>query len=176
MQQQNAPLDEPTATAKKPEPVRLRSAHDFSLVTAALEFRTDDLKKLSKKVGEDGYHREARAISADAEAIERVVLPAFREQRELPLVTHEQLEKEITGALKRFVAHAFSGLGDPKVIVTPASVDSRKETLVATLTTRIALYVKEVADDAFNQGVAARAQTSEALAMRAIGTLRATGE
>lgn len=175
--QQHALLEEDApAVAKKPEPVRLRSAHDFSLVTAALDFRVEDLEKLSKKVGEDGYQREARAISADAAAIKHTILPAFREQRELPLVTHEHLEREIAGALKRFVTTAFGGLGDPKVIVTPATVDSRKEELLKVLTTRIALYVKDVADDAFNQGVAAREQTSEALAMRAIGTLRAMGD
>ena len=172
----NAALLEETAAPKKPSPVTLRTAHDFSLVTQALEFRKEDLTKLAKKVQEDGYAREARSISADAEAIERHVLPQFREQRELPLVTHEQLEKEIAVALTRFISAAFRGLGDPKVVVTPATIDHRREELLKSLTTRVALYVKDVADDAFNQGYAAREQTAEALAMRAIGTLRATGD
>jgi hypothetical protein len=34
---------------KKLDPVQLRSAHDFSLTTQALEFRAEDLKKLAQK-------------------------------------------------------------------------------------------------------------------------------
>lgn len=172
----NALLNDDAAVQKKPAPVALRTAHDFSLVTTALEFRKDDLTKLAKKVQEDGYAREARAITADAEAIEQHVLPQFREQRELPFVTHEQLEKEISAALTRFVRQAFQGLGDPKVVVTPASIDHRREELLKSLTTRITLYAKDVADDAFNQGIAAREQSSEAIALRSISTLRAFGD
>ncbi len=173
---ENALLHDSPELAKKPEPVRLRSAHDFTLVTSALDFRKEDLKKLAKKVAEDGYQREARAIAADAEAIESHVLPQFRAQRELPLVTHDQLEKEINGAIRRFVSRAFDGLGDPKVIVTPSALDRRKDDLLKALAARVTLYVKEVADEAFNQGAAARQQTAEALAMRSISTLRAQGE
>jgi hypothetical protein len=172
----NALLDDAPAAPKKPAAVALRSAHDFSLVTQALEFRTEDLKKLATKTAAEGYPREARAISADAEAIEHQVLPQFREQRELPFVTHEQLEKEISAALRRFVTVAFQGLGDPKVAVTASSIDYRRDELLKSLTTRLTLYVKDVAGDAFNQGIAAREQSSEAIAMRSVGTLRAQGD
>src|SRR5439155_15630015 len=111
--------DEPTTAPKKPAAIVLRSAHDYGITTQALTGRAEDLKKLAKKTGDEGYRREARAIQADADAIEHSILPIFREQRELPLVSVESLEQEITVALRYYVQLAFSGLGDPKVVVTP---------------------------------------------------------
>lgn len=172
MTESNA-LDLPQ-TAKKPEPVILRSAHDYGITTVALETRVEDLKKLAKKTGEEGYPRESRAIQADADAIAHHILPSFRAQRELPLVSHETLEKEIAGALRIFVMRAFEGLGDPKVLQTHEAVNARRNALVEKLATRVALYAKDLADEAFNQGFAARAQSAESLALRAISTLRAS--
>jgi hypothetical protein len=173
---QDALLDTPPAPPKKPQPITLRSLHDYSLVTTSLEHRKEDLKGLAKKVGLDGYSKESRAIQADAEAIEFHVLPQFREQRELPLVTFEQLEKEIAGALARPANVAFDQLAEPKVQVTPEVISRRKRTLIESLSKRIALYVQEVAENAYNQGLAAREQSAEALAVRAVGTLRAQGD
>jgi SepF-like predicted cell division protein (DUF552 family) len=173
----NTLIDEaPAAGPKKPEPVILRSIHDYSLTTTALESRKEELKKLAKKNTDEGYTREARAVQADADAIEHHILPSFRAQRELPLVSIDQLEKEVAGALNRFVTTAFAGLGDPKVLVTPEGIGSRKKVLLQQLATRVTLYATQLADEAFNQGVAARAQTSEALALGAIATLRAQGD
>jgi hypothetical protein len=169
-------LDDAPAGTKKPAPILLRAAHDYSITQQALEFRAVDLKKLSVNVAKDGYRREARAIQADADAIEQAILPVFREQRELPLVTQDALEKEIAAALRVFVTQAFSGLGDPKVQITPSSIDARRSDLLRNLTQRVTMFATDLADEAFNQGVAARAQSAEALAMRTIGSLRATGE
>lgn len=169
----NVLLEEPETGRKKPEPVQLRTPHDFGLVTQALIVRKDELDKLAKKTLEGGYPRESRAIAADAMAIEHHVMPAFRDQRELPLVSHDQLEKAIAAALKVPVYRAFEGMGDPKVAITFDGVQARKESLLERLALRMTLYVKDVADEAYNQGVAARENTSEALAYRAIETLRA---
>jgi hypothetical protein len=170
-------LDETSrVTQKKPEPVILPSIHDFTLTTAALESHAEDLKSLAKKNTDGGYPREARAIQADADAITHRILPAFREQRELPLVTHEQLEKEIAGALSVIVSRGFDGLAGSKVIVTPENIVSRRKSLLNELTKRVTLYAKQLADEAFNQGVAARGQSAEALAIGAVATLRATGD
>jgi hypothetical protein len=169
-------LEEAPTGPKKPEPVLLRSQHDYTLVTQALDSRKEELKKLAKKNDDEGYKREARAVQADADAIEHHVLPQFRAQRELPLVTTEQLEKEIIGALSRPVTVAFEGLGDPKVRITPEGLSRRKHDLIRALAQRITLYATQLADEAFNQGVAARGQSAEALAIGAIGTLRASGD
>lgn len=168
--------DAPAAERKKPEPVTLRTAHDYSLVSRALGNEKEVLAKLASKTKDAGYPREARAIQADADAIEHHVLPSFNAQRELPLVSAEQLEKEIHGALRRFVYNAFDGLGNPSVVVTPGGIASRRDALLKDLTTRVLLYATEIADEAFNQGYAAREQTAEALAMRAVHTLRAQGD
>lgn len=174
----NTLLDEPEAKAKPatPEPIILPTRHDVKIVLDALELRKDDLKKLATKTQAEGYPREAAVMSADAAALEHHVLPAFRSQRELPLVTPEQLEKNINAALKVPVNRAFEGMGDPKVIQTYESVMSRKEKLQQHLAVRVALYVREVAEEAYRQGMAAREQTAESIADCAIMTLRASGD
>lgn len=170
-------IDEaPTTGSKKPEPVILKSAHDYSLTQQALEVRKEDLKKLAKKTSDEGYRREARNIQADADAIEHHILPSFRSQRELPFVTGEQLDKEIAGALSVFVARAFDGLDVPNVKLTKSGMDIRKSNLLKTLTARVSLFAIELADEAFNQGAAARQQSAEALAFRYVSTLRAAGD
>lgn len=174
----NVLLDEPVASVqrKTPEPVQLKSAHDYSLVTQALELRKEDLKKLATKTIAEGYTREGAVMNADATALEHHVLPAFRAQRELPLVTPEQLEKNIKAALKVPVWRAFDTLGDPKVVVTFEGIAGRKERLLDHLTLRVSLYVREVAEESYRQGMAAREQTAEAIADRQVSTLRANGE
>lgn len=168
------PIEELDGSRPKSDTVRLRSAHDFTLTVQALTARVEDLKKLAKKNEEEGYKRESRAVAADAEAIERFVLPALRDQRELPLVTVETLENEILGALRPMVQRAFSGFGDPKVQITPSMIDWRRDELLKVLVGRVLQFVTDVADDAFNQGHAAREQTAEAIAQRSIGSLRAS--
>lgn len=167
-----ATVEKAPAAASKPEPVTLRSVHDYSLTVASLEHRVEELKKLAKKNSDEGYDKESRAIAADIASIEQHVLPCFRNQRELPLVTIDQLEKEIAGALRRPVTKALEGLGDPKILSTPEMISHRRESLVKTLGVKLATYVNQVAEDAFNQGLAAREQTSESIAVRALGTLR----
>lgn len=169
-------LEETAAAPKKPAPVLLRSSHDYAITTQALESREEELKKLAKKNLDEGYSREARAIQADADAIEHQILPAFREQRELPLVTSEQLEKEVGSALRTFIFRAFEGLGDPKVIVSPGAIADRREQLLKSLAKRVTIFATDLADESFNQGVAAREHTAESLALRTIGSLRASGE
>lgn len=167
----NAALAEEPKT-KKPEPVTLRSLHDYSLTTNALEHRVEELKKLAKKNTDEGYVREARAIEADAASIEHQILPCFRNQRELPLVSEAQLEKEVAGALRRIVFSAFEGLGDPKVLTTPEMIAHRRDHALKRIAERVTAYTVEVAEDAFNQGAASRQQTSESIALRSVTTLR----
>jgi hypothetical protein len=166
-------IDEPVRARTGPEPVALRSQHDYSLVTDALEHRKEDLEKLAKKNEEEGYSREARAIKADLAAIEHHILPVFRDQREMPLVTHEQLAKEIAAALRPHIYRAFDGLGDPKVHVTFDGIQRRRDTLLDALALRITHFATGLADEAFNEGHAAREQSAPALARRQIGELRA---
>jgi hypothetical protein len=166
-------MEAPAAAPKDPQPVTLRSLHDYALTTKALEVRAEELKKLAEKNSKEGYTREARAVLADASSIETQILPCFKQQRELPLVSHDDLEKEITGALRRVLTKAFEGLGDPKQPATPESVAYRRDQALKALAARVTLFATEVADHSFNQGFAAREQTSEALTMRFVQTLRA---
>lgn len=173
---QTTAVEEPPKKPSAPKPVQLRSAHDYTIATTALEFRAADLKKLSQKTRDEGYPREASAIEADAAAIEQIILPQFREQRELPLATVEQLEKAIDDALRIPIVNAFSGLGDPKMMVTPDNITGRKEMLSKRLVTRISLFARAVAKEAFDAGIAAREALPETLALRSIRELRASND
>lgn len=170
--EQTSALADEAPTSRKTKPVELRSAHDYTLTVQALEARAEDLKKLATKNQDEGYTREARSIQADVASIEQHVLPAFRAQRELPLVTEEHLEKEILGALRPLVWQAFNGLDNPKTHVTPAMLDRKREELLDTLVARVQHFATELAEESFNQGSASRQQTAEALAMRCIKALR----
>jgi hypothetical protein len=169
-------VSETSATPRKPEPIHLPTPHDHKIVADALELRKEDLKALAKKNRAEGYSREASVMDADALALEHHILPAFRSQRELPLVTHEQLSKNIETALKVPIFRAFDQLGDPKIKMTHNGIMTRRDNLLDFIAKRVVLYVKDVAEEAYRQGMAARQQTPEVIADRAIMTLRATGD
>ncbi len=178
-QEQTTVLADAPATngaPKKPEPVKLASAHDFTLTTQALEHRAEELKKLSKKNSEEGYTREAKSIEADVAAIEYSILPQFRNQRELPLAGVEQLESSVEAALRVFIFRAFDTLDDPKSKVTAEGIRNRHDRLVDLLADRITLYARDVAEDAFNHGYAIRQTSPEAIAARNVRTLRQQGD
>lgn len=172
---QGSLVSEAPAGRKEPKPVQLRSSHDYTLTTQALESRVEGLKKLAKKNEEEGYQREARAVKADADAIEHHVLPMFRAQVELPLVTRDQLRKEVEAALRRAIFAAFEGLGDPKVQLTPDGINFRRTTLLNKLTEQVTQYAQDLADGSFVQGLAAREHTAEALALRSVQSLYGVG-
>ena len=175
--EQTSVLDAATTNGKKtPQPVKLASAHDFSLTTQALEHRSEELKKLVKKNQDEGYHREARAIEADVAAIEHAILPQFRSQRELPLASTEELEIAVEGALRVFIFRAFDKLDDPKAHPTGNEIRGRRDRLVETLAQRVTLFARDVAEEAFNQGYAIRQTTPEAIAARSVRTLRNTAD
>lgn len=166
-------LEKPASEKKDPAPVVLRSLHDYGLTTTALEHRADELKKLSKKNKDEGYYREARAIDADASSIESHILPCFRNQRELELVSHDKLQEEIIGALRRHLTLAFAGLDQKNApATTPESLANRRENALKAIAERVTLFAIDVADDAFNQGFAAREQESRAIVLRSLSTLR----
>jgi hypothetical protein len=165
-------VEEPTKKPEAPKPVQLRSARDYTIATTALTTRAADLKKLAEKTRTEGYPREASSIDSDALAIEQFILPQFRAQQELPLITVEQLEKAIEEALRIPIVNAFNGLGDPKTLPTPDNIAGRKEMLSKRLVTRLSLYARAVAKEAFDAGVAAREALPETLALRSIAELR----
>ena len=168
--QTNALADMPDAPKKKPEPVVLRSAHDYGLVEQSLTSRAEELKKLAAKNTAEGYTREAKTISADVMAIEYAILPQTRQQTTLAL-NPDQFEKEVKGAIQTVIFRAFDGLDDTKVKMTAGVIRNRKEALVRELTTRITLFARDVADHSFNTGYQARKTTADVLAGSQIKTL-----
>ncbi len=165
-----------SGNAKTPEPVELRSAHDYALVTAALEHRAADLDKLAKKNDEEGYAREARAVRADATAINSHILPQFREQPDLPVVTSQQIETALQHKIAVHVARAFRNLDDPKIVVSEMELTRRREKLIADLASGCALFGIEIAREAWNQGYAVREMTEEFIVSKFTTSLSATAE
>lgn len=177
----------------KPKPVQLRTAHDYTLTTQALEMRVDSLKKLAKKNEEEEYHREARAILADATAIETIILPQFSTQQELPLVTSKEVRSGIMNAFHA-VIHRFAVDSDNSVLrADSANGKSGKSAVMAEthdrwqgkreeqLAEKIAFCVEafglEIAEVAFAAGLSARENSPESLALKSVAAIhRALGE
>jgi hypothetical protein len=162
----------PASRPSKPPVIEFRTEHDLKLAGVALEHRVEELKKLQKKNDEEGYAREARAISADAAAIEHHLLPQLRAQRELPLLSTEQLQKEVEAALSRAVHQAFEQLDNPKAAITPEGIRSRRAHLIAKLASRVIVFARELAEASWNDGYQARGQSTERLTLNALESLR----
>lgn len=171
-----------TSVQGAPKPVQLRTARDYSLTTTALEHRAKDLSKLSKQTREEGYHAEARTIDADVGAINEYVLPLFREQRELALVTHDDLEATVKNALHATLHHfavssdsAARGDRDVSARVSPRNEPGlvadrwqgkREDDLSAAIARAVTAFAVEIAESSYAAGFAAREMTPESLAKR----------
>jgi hypothetical protein len=162
--------------AGAPTPVKLRTARDFSLTTTALEHRAEDLEKLSKKTKEEGYFAEARTIDGDVGAIREIILPLFREQKELPLVTHDDLEATVKNAIHatihRFAVSSDSASRADRVRGADALdggekwQGKREADLSAAIARAVASFAIEIAESSYAAGLAARDMTPLALAKR----------
>lgn len=169
--QTDALADMPANARKKAEPVVLRGPHDYNLVTAALTRTIDELTKLQKKNAEEGYPELAKKVAADIAAIQQIILPQFRMQREFPLVDAEQFEKAIKGALQPMVYRAFETLDDSKVKHTKDAIHRRRDRLVDEIANRVTLYARDVAEHSFTFGIQARQTSADVLANARIATL-----
>jgi hypothetical protein len=160
---------------KAPEPVVFRSRRDVSLAAEALKHRADDLQKLAKRNDDEGYKREARTQRADAAAITDLILPAFREQGELPLVTAEQVRGGIAETLRGIIHGALSAPQDPKAPEDKQldALRSREERILDALALRIETFASEVAELAYNTGYSARENETAMIVSRCIHALEA---
>jgi hypothetical protein len=161
-----------------PDPVQLRSAHDYALAVRALEERQEGIEKLAKKNEEEGYHRESRAMIADAAAIKMFILPAFRGQVELPLATAEKVREGIALRLRPIVRQYIKAAAGPALVKDGNTeqedlLRNRETSLVEKLALYIETYVSAAATEAYNAGYAARDNDPEAIALRTIGALDA---
>jgi hypothetical protein len=176
-------------TKKNPDAVKLRTRKDVTLTLQALEFRKDELEKLAKKNEDGGYGNAAREQRADAGAIENFILPQFRGQQELPLVTVEKLRDAISKALRPTVHRkltalsSFSNSGQPsfgqplkeaKEEAKQRQTDlfrSYEDELLSDLALQVERFATALAERAFNSGVAARENTPEGLSYASVDAL-----
>lgn len=154
------------ATDTSPNPIVLRSRRDATLAVQALTHRAEDLEKLAKKNDDEGYGREARTQRADASAIKDLILPAFREQGELPLITTEQIRAGIANGL-RDVIHGMLIVRSPEEKQEDA-LQSREEKLLERLAVRVEGYAFEVAEQAYQAGYSARANEPAVILQKAL--------
>ena len=172
-------LDLETQRPASPAPVQLPTRHDYSLVTRALENEAVNIAKMAKSTTLKGYGREARLMLADAMAIKEHILPEFREQRELPLVTNEAVRARIQEALRDVVRRGFVGLiaktSDEENEEQQASaLRYRESDMLEQLAVRIEAFGAEVAERAFSAGYAARDTDPETIALRCVSALSAS--
>ena len=162
------------ATAKKNsgiEPLRFIARRDVRIVEMALQRYKGELANLAKKNSAEGYTDESRQMVSDAEGIEYRILPQLRAQRELPLVSYEALEKELTNHLSGTVRAGFTGLEDLKTPPTKAAIKSRSDSLLRRLASQLAHYARDVAQGSFDEGYARSTLTAEGLALKHVARL-----
>lgn len=151
--------------AQKPlTPVEFRTRRDMSLVTEALEHRMDSLDKLAKKNDDEGYPSLGRKVKADAMQIREIVLPAFREQRELPIANPGDILSGVTS----LIGPAFAKI--PMTEKTDA--DSRDREIIETIAPRIARAIAIAAERGFWAGEASRESQPDLIGLRAITDAR----
>lgn len=156
------------------------SGYEARLTVVALEHRQAALKKLAKKTKDEGYWKEARIVTGDAQAIKEHILPQFRPQVELPLHTPEECRTGIANAIRSNLAGALER--EYQAGRTSAQIDQGKdipvrhraslETLMSELAHQIETFGRAVADRAYAAGHAAREQTAEAVMVRSLDALR----
>lgn len=151
---------ETRSPAEAPDPVELRSVRDLQLTTVALERRKKTLEKLAKSADAEGYPRQARELRMDAMAIAEDILPVFRDQHELPLVTDGELEGGIANALRGLV-HSF--LVRHRNDVDGKEDLERENSLLESLSQRVAHFAEDVANRSYSAGYAARQDEPESL-------------
>lgn len=163
-------IDTSTTT---PAAIELRTRRDHSLTVQALEHRAKGLEGLAKKNTDEGYAREAKTQLADVAAIRSFILPQFRAQQEMPLVSTEQVRAGIIEAL-RFAVHGELVVRTPEDRQEDA-LRSREQRLLERLAVHIEGYAMAVAEDAYNAGYSARENQPEVIAHRQIGALTVAG-
>lgn len=154
----------------QPQPIHLRTRHDASLAAKALESRAETLDKLADKNEGEGYYREARGQKSDAATIRELILPAFREQGELPLVTPEQIRGGIAEGLRSIIRNAL-------IVRAPEekqedALQSREDNLLEQLALRVEGFAEEVASIAYEAGYAARESAPNHLVHRALHAIK----
>jgi hypothetical protein len=162
--------DDARSPADAPDPVELRCLRDVALTTTALENRKDAIEKLAKRADDEGYPRQAREFRADAQAIAEDILPVFREQHELPLVT--------AGELQGGIANELRGLVHSMLVRHRNDVDGkedleRENSFLESLSVRVGRFAQAIATRSWGAGYAARnGDEPEALVLRSLDSLR----
>lgn len=148
--------------------LHLPTAHHFQIVRVAVEERSTSLKKLADKTADEGYIREARVISGDAQALKEDVLPQLEVQPELFGATMQELQAGIANELRGLVhKHVLADHGDE------TDIDHRGE-MCEQLALRVATFALDVAERAYNAGLRARSEIPEVFAVRSLEKLRAS--
>lgn len=91
-----------------PEPVEFSSRRHVSLTVTAVEDRASLIESLAKKTRDEGYHRISRELQADADMLREEVLPAIREQQELPLAGPDEARSAIANYMRISVRAAIA--------------------------------------------------------------------
>jgi hypothetical protein len=144
--------------------IELPTAHHFAITRIAIENRAEALKKLADKTADEGYVRESRVILADSQALTEDVLPQFRDQAELPLVTYESVKYGIADLLRGNVWKHVQQSADDQV--------DHRNNLLDVVSSKMAQLALAIAERAYNAGFRAREETPEVFAVKSLAEIR----
>lgn len=86
-----------------PDPMHMPSRRHVSLVIGAIEDRASVIENLAKKNKDEGYHKMSRELLGDVHMLREEVLPAIREQQELPLAGPDESRSAVANYLRHAV-------------------------------------------------------------------------
>lgn len=165
---ESLPLSEDNTLLQEPpkafQPtIELPTPHHWRLVKAAIDDRVKSLKAIGKKVGDEGYIREARVMEQDALALSEDVSPQLEVQAEIPLATADEVQSgvanELRGVVRRHVRR------------DQQDVDHEAQ-MLKELSERVERFACEVANRAYAAGLSAREATAEVFALKSLNALR----
>jgi hypothetical protein len=107
--------DEQLATL--PSPLEFPSRRHAFLTVAAIEDRAATIESLAKKADDEGYHRIARELKADALMLKEDVLPKIREQQELALAGPEEATNAIASYIADTIRYGLKDKDNPEAFI-----------------------------------------------------------
>lgn len=172
--EQLSAIDPATNGAAKKSTPRGELTYTSKRMPRLLERAVIDLiakdKKTAQGVIASGYAELAEPIHRDIAELEYQVLPQVRAQRELPLVSYDDLEKRVYELVEGPTRSGFAGL-DEKGAATKAALKSRTDRTTRAVSQRMASLLSNVAKAAYAAGFAERYRTPEGLVVEQITAL-----
>jgi len=156
-----------TSNGKKPNGPARELTFSSKRAPVIMERALSDLVIKDKKTAQDviarGFPELAEPINRQIAEVEYQMLPQLRSQREMQLVTYDDLEKQILAHLDGIVRSGFQGL-EEKGAATKVSLKSRHDRTSRNIAQKATSLLMAVARASYDAGLAARYMSPESIA------------